>query len=134
MCLVKKILKPIFPAMSRRPRRFPAGTLLGRVAVLAMLAAPLLLAKPAPAGVIEIGPQTYRLDGGKPVTGMWEIAERLAYAKDTAIVVVDPKASANQVQPLLQLLETLKVPTVLTKKADYKILLDRGVLRPTTTP
>ena len=37
-------------------------------------------------------------------------------------------------QSMLQLLGTLKVPTVLTQKADYELLRKRGVLRPTTAP
>ena len=44
---------------------------------------------------------------------------------------MDQKASSDRLQTLLQLLETLKVPTLFTKKADYKILLDRGVIQPT---
>lgn len=99
-----------------------------------LVAAALCLAGPAWAGVVRIGPSAYRLDNGPAVTGMWEIAEKIAYAKDVAVVVVDPKAPASQVQPLLQLLESLKVPTVLTRQADYPELVKRGVLRPTTTP
>lgn len=134
MNLVKKILNPIFPAVSSGPARFPARIAPGIMAILALVFVFLCLAGPARAGVVWIGPTTYRLDKGPAVTGMWEIAEKLAYTKDVAVVVVDPKAPASQVQPLLQLLESLKVPTVLTRKNDYNLLLERGVLRPTVTP
>ena len=129
---MKKILNAFSPTLSsgRRPR----AAVLGRGLVAAVLAAWLLAPGPALAGVVEIGPQTYRLDGGQPVTGMWEIAEKLSYAKDTAVVVVDPKAPVSLVQPLLKLLESLKVPTALVKKTDYKILIERGVLHPGPTP
>lgn len=86
------------------------------------------------AGVIVIQGNTYSLDGGQPMTGMWEIAEKIAYAKDAAIIVLSPDAAAGSVQSLLRLLESLKVPTILTKKNDYKYLVDHGVLRPTKTP
>lgn len=118
--------------MSRQHRPFPAFL---RLLLPALLAVVVLLApQPLPAGVILIGPDSYRLDDGPPVAGAWEIAEKLAYAKDVAIVVMEPKAGGDQVQTMVQLLETLKVPTIMTKQADYKILLDRGVLRPTRTP
>jgi hypothetical protein len=133
MYLVKKILNLFSTVLSRSEAPCPTGAALGCLGLLAVLAL-FLGAAPVLAGVVEIGPETYRLDNGKPVTGMWEIAEKLAYAKDAAIVVVDPKAPVSLVQPLLKLLETLKVPTALVKKADYKILLERGVLHPTTTP
>ncbi len=118
--------------MSRYPRRFACLSL----PVLAGLLLAILLTLPLPAraGVIAVERSTYRLDGGKPVTGMWEIAERIAYAKDVAIVVMEPTTTATAVQDLLQLLEDLKVPTVLLKRADYKALVERGVLKPTTTP
>lgn len=118
--------------MSRYPRVFARLAAPARIALL--LAILLAVPIPAPAGVIAVDRSTYRLDGGKPVTGMWEIAERIAYAKDVAIVVMEPASSALAVQDLLQLLETLKVPTVLLKRTDYKTLVDRGVLKPTTTP
>ena len=47
---------------------------------------------------------------------------------------MEPTTTASAVQDLLQLLENLKVPTVLLKRADYKALVERGVLKPTTTP
>jgi len=119
--------------MSRHLRRFPARPLPGWIALAVSV---LLLFVPAslPAGVILVEGNTYRLDNDKPVTGMWDIAEKLAYTKDVAIVVVAPNADATQVQSMLQLLGTLKVPTVLTQKADYELLRKRGVLRPTTAP
>lgn len=104
-------------------------------AILAVVTALVLLAPgPAPAGVIVVSGDTYRLDDGKPVTGAWEIAEKLAYDKDAAIVVTEPQSAPAAVQTMLQLLQTLKVPTVLTRKADFEILLKRGVLRPHANP
>jgi len=116
--------------MSRHPHALCAPA--AKVAI-ALLAVACLFSTPAiaPAGVISVDVDAYRLDGGQPVTGPWEIAEKLAVAKDVAIVVMDQKASSDRLQTLLQLLETLKVPTLFTKKADYKILLDRGVIQPT---
>ena len=134
ICLVKKILNLIVPAVSSRPNRFLARTLWTWTLCLFGACALLWTAGPAWAGVIWIGPTTYRLDNGPAMTGMWEIAEKLAYTKDAAVVVVEPKAPSSLVQPMLQLLESLKVPTALIRQADYKALLDRGVLHPTTTP
>ena len=134
MYFVKKILNLFFPTVSSRPARFPAGNIRVRALAALLLAVLVGLAGPARAGVVWIGPTHYRLDNGPAVTGMWEIAEKLAYAKDAAVVVVDPKAPASLVQPLLRLLEALKVPTVLTRKADYQELVKRGLLRPAPTP
>ncbi len=120
--------------MSRHSRIFRHWSGRAGWLIAPLLAAALLVPPAATAGVIAVDRDTYRLDGGKPVTGMWEIAERIAYAKDAAIVVMEPKSSATLVQNLLQLLEGLKVPTLLLKRADYQALVDRGVLRPTTTP
>jgi hypothetical protein len=80
--------------MSRYPRRFACLSL----PVLAGLLLAILLTLPLPAraGVIAVERSTYRLDGGKPVTGMWEIAERIAYAKDVAIVVMEPTTTPPQ--------------------------------------
>ena len=93
-----------------------------------------LWAVPAWAGVVTIENDAYSLDGGRPVTGAWEIAEKIAEAKDTAVVVHGKNSRPATVQTLLQLLENLHVPTLFTKKADYKALRDRGVLNPTRTP
>lgn len=120
--------------MSSRPWRTSGGRRRGCPAALCLAVGLLLAPAAAAAGVVAIGPKTYSLDGGQPVTGMWEIAEKLAYAKDVAVVVVDPSAPDSLVQPLLKLLQALQVPTLLTRQADYKIFLDRGVLRPTSVP
>ncbi|EHJ46318.1 hypothetical protein DFW101_0301 [Solidesulfovibrio carbinoliphilus subsp. oakridgensis] len=94
----------------------------------------LALRATALAGVIDVEGDAYRLDGGRPVTGAWEVAEKIAVAKDAAIVVMGKNAKPSAVQNILQLLENLHVPTLLTKKADYKPLVERGVLKPTRTP
>lgn len=102
----------------------------------AVLLAALALWWPATAlaGVIDVEGDAYRLDGGKAVTGAWEVAERIAVTGDAAIVVMGKNAKPSAVQNMLQLLESLHVPTLLTKKADYKALVDRGVVKPTRTP
>ncbi|KHK00521.1 hypothetical protein [Desulfovibrio sp. TomC] len=94
------------------------------------------LAVPArvPAAVIQVDVDSYRLNGGPPVTAAWEIAERLSVAKDVAIVVMDQKATKATVQTLMKNLETLNVPTLFTKKGDYEILLKRGVIKPAPAP
>ncbi|MGE4538625.1 MAG: hypothetical protein AB7D37_16260 [Desulfovibrio sp.] len=115
--------------MSRYPcRPRPVPTLLALLAALALCAAT------AMAGVITIRGNTYSLDGGRPVTGAWEVAEKIAVSKDVAIVVMEKKADPTTIQIMLQLLESLHVPTLLTKRADYKPLVDRGVIKPTQTP
>ena len=98
-----------------------------------LLAASLLWPAIARAGVIAITGETYSLDGGPPVSGSWELAEKIAVAGDVAIVVADKNVKPDTLQTLLQLLYSLKVPTLLAKKADYKILVDRGVVKPTKT-
>ena len=109
---------------------------MSRIARLAALAALALAfcAAQARAGVVTIENDAYSLDGGRPVTGAWEIAEKIAVAKDAAVVVLGKNSRPATVQTLLQLLENLHVPTLFTKKADYKALCDRGVLNPTRTP
>ncbi|MFU2208104.1 hypothetical protein [Solidesulfovibrio sp. C21] len=109
-----------------RPRPVPA--------LLALLTALALYAATAMAGVITVKDNTYSLDGGRPVTGAWEVAEKIAVGKDVAIVVMEEKANPTTIQIMLQLLESLHVPTLLTKRADYKPLVDRGVIKPTQTP
>jgi hypothetical protein len=116
--------------MSRYPRRFPARFLLGPAVLYLLLALPAA----SPAGVVTIRGATYSLDGGKPVTGAWELAEKIAVAKDAAILVMEPQADPTAIQIMLQLLESLHVPTLLTKQADFKPLVERGVLHPTKTP
>ena len=116
--------------MSRHTRFPKASSLAVRVAGPALLAALLSLPCPAPAGVIRVDVGTYRLDDGPAVEGAWEIAEKLAVSKEAAIVVMEKSSTMTMVQNMLQLLETLKVPTVFTKRADYDVLVDRGVLRP----
>ena len=76
----------------------------------------------------------YKVNGGAPETAAWDVAERLAMAKDVAIVVMNPKANKGTVQVLMQNLETLKIPTLFTKKADYDVLLKRGFIKPTPAP
>jgi hypothetical protein len=122
--------------MSRHPHVFRSLSLAVRAARLTTLVVALCLCLPArvPAGVIYIDVNSYRLDGGPRISGPWEIAEKLAVAHDVAIIVMDSKATQTMIQGMLQLLETLKIPTLLTKEADYKALVDRGVIRPTTTP
>lgn len=107
-----------------------------RIARLAALGALVLAfyAAPARAGVVAIENDAYSLDGGSPVTGAWEVAEKIAVARDVAVVVLGKNTRPATVQTLLQLLENLHVPTLFTKKADYKALRDRGVLNPTRTP
>ena len=109
---------------------------MSRIARLAALAALALAfcAAQAWAGVIVIENDAYSLDGGRPVTGAWEVAEKIAVAKDADVVVLGKNTRTATVQTLLQLLESLHVPTLFTKKADYKALRDRGVLNPTRTP
>ena len=53
---------------------------MSRIARLAALGALVLAfyAAPARAGVVAIENDAYSLDGGRPVTGAWEIAEKLA--------------------------------------------------------
>lgn len=92
------------------------------------------LVGPAEAGVVTIENDAYSLDGGRSVTGAWEVAEKIAVAHDTAVVVLGNNSKPSTVQTLLQLLENLHVPTLFTKKADYKALLERGVLKPSRTP
>jgi hypothetical protein len=120
--------------MSRHLHAFCASSRFVRIARLALLVAVLLAPAMARAGVIWVDVDSYRLDGGKAVTGPWEIAERIAVAGDVAIIVMDEKSSQTTIQTMLQLLATLKVPTLLTKKNDYKALVERGVIKPTTTP
>lgn len=123
--------------MSRHSRsRRPVPSRFGRAAATALagLLCALALGATALAGVIDVEGDAYRLDGGRPVTGAWEVAEKIAVAKDTAIVVMGKNAKPSAVQNMLQLLESLRVPTVLTKKVDYTPLVERGVLRPTPTP
>ena len=111
---------------ARRPRG-RATLLLG---IVLLFLSPVAL----PAGVIRIEGNTYRLNNEQPVIGMWDIAEKLAYTKDVAIVVAAPDAAPTEVQSLLELLGTLKVPTLLTKKADYDQFVKRGILRPAAAP
>lgn len=99
-----------------------------------LLAAALLTPAPTPAAVIRVDVDTYRVNGGPPVTAAWDVAERIAVAKDVAIVVMDQKATKATVQTLMQLLETLNVPTLFTKKGDYDILVKRGVIKPSAAP
>lgn len=99
-----------------------------------LLLAVLLAPVPSPAAVIQVDVDTYRVNGGPSVTAAWEIAERLAVTKDVAIVVMDKKATKGTVQTLMQILETLNVPTLFTKKGDYEILLKRGVIKPAAAP
>jgi hypothetical protein len=99
-----------------------------------LLLVALLLPATVPAAVIQVDVDTYRVNGGPPVTAAWEIAERLSVAKDVAIVVMDKKATKATVQSLMQILETLNVPTLFTKKGDYEILLKRGVIKPAPAP
>lgn len=120
--------------MSRHPHRFSVRGSVGRAAFLISLAGLLLFPAVLQAGVIRIEGNTYRLNNERPVLGIWDIGEKLAYTKDVAIVVAAPDAAPRAVQSLLELLGTLKVPTVLTKKADYDQLVKRGVLRPSTAP
>ena len=122
--------------MSRHSRPCSASSFPCRAAAKALAAAfcALALQSTALAGVIDVEGDAYRLDGGRPVTGAWEVAEKIAVARDAAVVVMGKNAKPSAVQNMLQLLENLHVPTLLTKKADYKPLVDRGVLRPTRTP
>jgi|GEM_PF-2958493 len=114
-----------------RHTRFPTASLLPvRIAGAALLAAALLLPGPALSGVVHVDGDAYRLDDGPAVPGAWEIAEKLAVSKEAAIVVMERNSTMAMVQNMLQLLETLKVPTVFTKRVDYDVLTDRGVLRP----
>jgi len=106
--------------MSRDTRFLCAGLLL----------AALLFPAAAPAAVIQVEVDAYRVNGGPPVAAAWDIAERLAVAKDVAIVVMDKKATKGTVQTLMQILESLNVPTLFTKKGDYEILLKRGFIQP----
>ena len=99
-----------------------------------LLLAALLFPAAAPAAVIQVDVDTYRVNGGPPVSAAWDIAERLSITKDVAIVVMDKKATKATVQTLMQILETLNVPTLFTKKGDYEILLKRGVIKPAAAP
>lgn len=116
--------------MSRRHCPFVAGLQKTLCILTLVLAVPTL----SFGGVITVTGNTYSLDGGKPVTGPWEIAEQIAVSKDVAIVVMEKKANQTTIEIMLKLLESLHVPTVLTKKEDFKPLVDRGVLKPTRTP
>lgn len=89
---------------------------------------------PAQAAVIEVGVDAYKVNGGPAETAAWDVAERLAMAKDVAIVVMNPKANKGTVHILMQNLETLKIPTLFTKKADYDVLLKRGFIKPHPAP
>ena len=104
--------------------------LLGGCLALALVC----LAGPARAAVIEVGVDSYKVNGGAPETAAWDVAERLAMAKDVAIVVMNPKANKGTVQILMQNLETLKIPTLFTKKNDYDVLLKRGFIKPNPAP
>lgn len=119
--------------MSRHLRRLCGRSGPGRI-IWAVLALALLLPGTALAGVIDVDGDTYSLDGGKPVEGAWEIAEKIAVAKDVAIIVMGKNAKPTIVQTMLQLLESLHVPTLLIKKADFKALVERGVIKPTRAP
>lgn len=116
--------------MSRRNRLFAA------LAALTCLAGPWLggFDAPALAGVVVVENDAYSLDGGRPVVGAWEVAEKIAVAHDTAVVVLGSNVKPATIQTMIQLLESLHVPTLLTKKADYKALLERGVVKPSRTP
>ncbi|MFP5259177.1 MAG: hypothetical protein ACLGQH_09150 [Acidobacteriota bacterium] len=105
-----------------------------RLLSLSLLLSALLLPAPAPAAVIRVDGSAYRVNGGPPVTAAWDIAERLAVSKDTAIVVMDKKAGKTSVQTLIQILEALNVPTLFTKNEDYDILVKRGVIKPSAAP
>jgi hypothetical protein len=105
-----------------------------RFVALCLFLAPVLDIGPAAAAVIQVGVDSYRVNGAPPTTAAWEVAERLAVAKDVAIVVMDPKATKATVQTLMQNLETLKVPTLFTKKVDYEVLVKRGIVKPNTAP
>lgn len=124
--------KNLYPQRRNLSRRNVPG--LAAVLLLTLCLTGPALPSPAAAGVVTIENDAYRLDGGQPVTGAWEIAEKLAVARDTAVVVLGGRSKPETVQTLLQLLENLHVPTLLTKKADYKALVDRGVLKPAPTP
>jgi hypothetical protein len=119
--------------MSRCKRVRAASPQLARAACLAVCCL-LLTAAPARSGVVTVENDAYSLDGGPAVTGAWEVAEKLAVARDVAVVVLGKNSRPSTVQTLLQLLENLHVPTAFTKKADYKALRERGVLVPTRTP
>ena len=80
--------------MSRSKRRKAGMSRIARLAALAALAL-VFCAAQARAGVIVIENDAYSLDGGRPVTGAWEIAEKLAVAKDAAVVVLGPAPSLD---------------------------------------
>ena len=126
-CFCEKIPYAQMTSLSRHAR------LLGGCLALAFFCLA-CLAGPARAAVIEVGVDAYKVNGGAPETAAWDVAERLAMAKDVAIVVMNPKANKGTVQILMQNLETLKIPTVFTKKADYDVLLKRGFIRPAPAP
>ena len=123
-CFCEKIPYAQLTSLSRHAR------LLGGCLALALA----FLAGPARAAVIEVGVDAYKVNGGAPETAAWDVAERLAVAKDVAIVVMNPKANKGTVQVLMQNLETLKIPTLFTKKADYDVLLKRGFIKPNPAP
>ena len=114
-----------------RHARLLGGCLALAFVCLACLAC---LAGPARSAVIEVGVDAYKVNGAAPETAAWDVAERLAMAKDVAIVVMNPKAHKGTVQILMQNLETLKIPTLFTKKADYDVLLKRGFIKPNPAP
>lgn len=105
-----------------------------RLLSLSLLLAALLLPAVSPAAVIRVEGTAYRVNGGPPVTAAWDIAERLAVSKDTAIVVMDKNAAKTSLHTLMQILESLNVPTLFTKNEDYDILVQRGVIKPQTAP
>ena len=126
-CFCEKIPYAQMTSLSRHAR------LLGCCLALAFVCLS-SLAGPARAAVIEVGVDAYKVNGGPAETAAWDVAERLAMAKDVAIVVMNPKANKGTVQVLMQNLETLKIPTLFTKKADYDVLLKRGFIRPAPAP
>lgn len=105
-----------------------------RLLSVCLLLSALLLPAVAPAAVVRVEGTAYRVNGGPPVTAAWDIAERLAVSKDTAIVVMDKKAAKASLHTLMQILEALNVPTLFTKSEDYDILVKRGVLKPSAAP
>ena len=126
-CFCEKIPYAQMTSLSRHARRLGGCLVLAFVCLISLVG-------PTRAAVIEVGVDSYKVNGGPPETAAWDVAERLAVAKDVAIVVMNPKANKGTVQVLMQNLETLKIPTLFTKKADYDVLLKRGFIKPAPAP
>ena len=100
--------------MSRYPRRFACLSL----PVLAGLLLAILLTLPLPAraGVIAVDRSTYRLDGGKPVTGMRPNLERVLAVKPDLVLQL---AGRGEALDTAEKLGRLDIPVAVFAVSDF---------------